>query len=159
VTNPLTPQSGGVLVGIKSDEQPITRPNGRGTQISGWADQVLFQLGLGGGIILHVEVEDFLPFGHKYVSHGPGQLDSLCRTDLLLAGMNLFDDASRPIGKELLRAPTGDSTRAMIVPVDLRRLSFHSRWSNCGHARPGVSPMCHCSQAGGPRTYLPFRAR
>src|SRR5262245_36849658 len=62
-SGPLSPKAAGVFIGIKADEQPIARSDGRSTQVAGWADQVLFELGVGGRIASHVEVENLFSFG------------------------------------------------------------------------------------------------
>ncbi len=129
-----------------TDEEAIAGPGRGSPQVAGRADQVLFELGVGGRIGLHVEVHDLLSFGHINVMHRAGQLDSFGGTELVLAGVNLFDDRRFGFRQELLGALAGDSAGTMVVPVDLRGLG-------AGLCHAGRSVL---SRAGEP-VFLQFR--
>jgi hypothetical protein len=113
------PQTAGVFFGVETDEQAVSRAGGGGPQVPRGTNHVLPEFGVGRGVLIHVEVHELFSFGDKDVPNGMGQLHGFGGRQLVFTRIDLFDDRSLRIRKKLLRAFTGGSAGAMIVPVDL----------------------------------------
>ena len=80
---------------------------------------MLPELGLGRGVLIHVEVHELFSFGDIDMPNRMRQLHRLGGRQLVLTGIDLFGDRGLRLRKKLSRALAGGSAGAMVVPVDL----------------------------------------
>ncbi len=103
---------------MEADKQLLSAPYRWGTKIAGWTQQSAGKFVVRWGVFGHVKERDFFSFGGPDLADRVGQFEGLRAAKSFLARIDLFNNGSMGIRKNLLRFGTAPSAIAVVIPID-----------------------------------------